>query len=419
MAANRKDREILRALASEVAEIAALPVQRETIAAWKALNGLKPERPMVVIDQIPWHEMEVDGELTLQTQDPFCRDIETRLRRLLYRWRHLRGDMVVEPALEFGKVIRGLDFGMQKLEERAVIDPQNDVVSHRYIDQLQTEEDLEKIRMPKVFLDMPATARIEERARAIFDGIIDVRMQGEFPRFAAWDRIVEWCGAERVLWDLIDRPEHMHRIMTRLTVAQLAMLDQLEAQGLLGSGQSTVHCTGAHSDELPAPGFDPARPRAKDLWTYGMAQIFSSVSPAMHREFEIDYTVRWYQRFGLGYYGCCEPLHDKIDLIRLIPNVRKISMSPWVDVAKGAERIGGDFVFSRKPNPAFLAGDAWEPEAVAGDLRNVVAQCDRYGCPLELILKDISTVGYQPQRLWTWADIAMEAVGAGSGVTAY
>jgi hypothetical protein len=33
-----------------------------------------------------------------------------------------------------------------------------------------------------------------------------------------------------------------------------------------------------------------------------------------------------------------------------------------------------------------------------------------------LILKDISTVGYRPQRLWAWADIAMEAVGAGSGV---
>ncbi len=416
MTTNGEDRAVLRELASEVAEIAALPVQRETIAAWKALNGLKPVRPMVLIDQIPWHEMDVDGELTLQTEDPFCRAVETRLRRLLYRWRHLRGDMVVEPVLEFSKVIRGLDFGMQKLEELAVSDPQNDVVSHRYIDQLQTEEDLDKIRMPEVSLDVPATARIEERAHALFDGVIEVEMRGELPRFAAWDRIVEWCGAERVLWDLVDRPEHMHRIISRLTVAQLAMLEQLEEQGLLGRGQTTVHCSGAHTDELPAPGFDPARPRAKDLWTYGMAQIFSSVSPAMHREFEIEYTVHWYERFGLGYYGCCEPLHDKIDLVRQIPNVRKISMSPWVDVEKGAERIGGDFVFSRKPNPAFVAGDSWEPEIVQRDLGNAVRQCERYGCPLEFILKDISTVGYQPQRLWAWVDIAMEAVGAGSGV---
>ena len=30
------------------------------------------------------------------------------------------------------------------------------------------------------------------------------------------------------------------------------------------------------------------------------------------------------------------------------------------------------------------------------------------GCHVELIMKDISTVRYQPQRLWQWAEIAME-----------
>jgi hypothetical protein len=29
-----------------------------------------------------------------------------------------------------------------------------------------------------------------------------------------------------------------------------------------------------------------------------------------------------------------------------------------------------------------------------------------------LILKDISTVRYEPQRLWKWAEIAMEVAGA-------
>ena len=42
------------------------------------------------------------------------------------------------------------------------------------------------------------------------------------------------------------------------------------------------------------------------------------------------------------------------------------------------------------------------------DLRFTVETCRRYHCPLELILKDISTVSYQPQRLWQWADIAMD-----------
>jgi hypothetical protein len=33
------------------------------------------------------------------------------------------------------------------------------------------------------------------------------------------------------------------------------------------------------------------------------------------------------------------------------------------------------------------------------------------GCPVELIMKDISTVRHHPERLWAWAKLAMEAVG--------
>jgi len=410
MLVSKKDRDTLRELAKRVAEIAALPVQQEKISLWKASNDLKPIRPMVMIDQIPWHEMEVDGELALQTEDDFGRRIETVLRRTLYRWKYMRADMVVEPVVDVPKVIRGMDFGLQRVERTAVSDPQNDVVGHYYIDQLKTEEDVHRIRTPDVVLDERATALAEERAREIFDGILSVRMQGSLPAFAPWDTIVQWHGVESVLLDLVDRPEFMHSIVSRLTDAQLAMLDQLEEKGLLGFGQSTVHCTGAHTDELPAPDSDPQRPRARDLWTYGMAQIFAAVSPAMHQEFELEYATRWYARFGLVYYGCCEPLHDKIDIIRRVPHVRKISMSPWVDVEKGAERIGRDFVFSRKPSPAFLAGDTWEPDAVERDLVDVLERCKRHGCPLEFILKDISTVRYQPQRLWEWVDVAMRVV---------
>jgi hypothetical protein len=407
---NKRDREILQDLGEQVAEIAALPVQGETIALWKASNGLRPERPMVMIDQIPWHEMEVDGELALQTEDEWCQRLETGLRRTLYAWRHMRADMVVEPLIDVPKVIRGLGFGIERVENTAVLDPANDVVGHYYLDQLQTEEDLEKIQTPRVALDEEATALAEARAHEIFDGILEVRMQGALPVFAPWDQLVQWHGVENTLMDLAVRPEFMHHMISRLASAHMAMLDQLEEQGLLGYGQQRIHCTGAYTDELPAPGFDPQQPRPKDMWTYAMAQIFVGVSPAMHKAFELDYARRWFERFGLVYYGCCEPLHDKIDIIREMPNVRKISMSPWVDVEKGAERIGGDYVFSRKPSPALLAVDAWQPEPVERDLRQVVGACARHGCPLEFILKDISTVRYQPQRLWEWVDVAMKVV---------
>jgi hypothetical protein len=322
----------------------------------------------------------------------------------------MRADMVVEPVIDVPKVILGTDFGMQRVERTAVGDPRNDVVGHYYIDQLKTEEDLHKIQMPDVVLDEEATAQAEERAHEILNGILGVRMQGSLPAFAAWDAIVQWHGVENVLLDLMDRPAFMHSVIARLTDAQLSMLDQLEQKGLLGSGQRTVHCTGAYTDQLPAAGFDPQCPRARDLWTYGMAQIFAAVSPAMHEEFELDYAARWYSRFGLVYYGCCEPLHTKIGIIRKVPHVRKISMSPWVNVEQGAEQIGPGYVFSRKPSPALLAGDTWEPDAVERDLRDTLERCNRHGCPVEFILKDISTVRYQPQRLWEWVDVAMRVV---------
>ena len=143
---------------------------------------------------------------------------------------------------------------------------------------------------------------------------------------------------------------------------------------------------------------------------FGLAQMLSSVSPAMFKEFEVDYTRRICERFGLVYYGCCDPLDDKMAEVRMIPNVRKVSMSPWVDEERGAAEIGGDFVYSRKPNPAFLAMGDFDGAHIRKDLITTRDICEKHGCPLELIQKDISTVCYQPERLFEWARIAMEVV---------
>lgn len=407
---NSKDVELLRELGRRVAEIAALPVQLETVAAWKALNELNPARPAFMIEQIPWHEMNIDEELTCRCEDAFCREIEGRLRRTIYRWEHMRADRVVQAAVQIPKVIHNTGFGITVAEDVAVLDPTNDVVGHRYHDQLADESDIARIRDPEFHLDATATGEAEARAREIFDGILEVHMQGVFPAYAPWDRLVTWRGPEAALYDLVDRPEFIHALLRRLTDAYLVMLDQLEEQGLLGTGQQTIHCTGAFTNELPAAGANPRRSRAKDLWTFGMSQIFSTVSPAMHETFELPYLAPWFERFGLVYYGCCEPLDRKMDMVRKLPNVRKVSMSPWIDVRRGAEQIGSDFVFSRKPSPAFLAGDVWHSEAVEKDLRETLDACRANGCPCELILKDISTVNYEPQRLWEWNTIAARLV---------
>ena len=47
MTLTKQDTAIIRELAAEVAEIAALPVQEEKRALWRGLNALEPLRPMV------------------------------------------------------------------------------------------------------------------------------------------------------------------------------------------------------------------------------------------------------------------------------------------------------------------------------------------------------------------------------------
>ncbi len=407
----QQDRTIIRELAERTAEIAALPIQEQKRALWRRLNSRRPERPMVMIDQVCWNEMDLGDELTLRCTDPECRGYEDGLRRTLYQWRHFPVDMVVEPFIRVPLAIHNSGFGVVVQQDIAVSDPTNSVVGHKFTNQFETEADLARIALPRIRHDVAETARRLAVAHELFDGILEVRAWGADPYLSLWDPISTWMGVEQALYALVDRPDYMHRLVGRVTDGYLHMLDQLERGGLLCQPQSLIHCTGAYTDELPAPGYDPTHPRLRDLWMFGLAQMFSTVSPAMFQEFEVDYASRICARFGLVYYGCCDPLDLKMAEVRRIPNVRKVSMSPWVDEERGASEIGQDYVYSRKPNPALLAPDHFSPEAIRQDLLATRRACDRHGCPLELILKDISTVRYQPERLFQWAQIAMDVVG--------
>lgn len=408
---NTRDKDIIRRLATQVAEIAALPAQEEKRNMWRRLNGLDPVRPMVMIDQVCWNEMNVNDELTLTCEDAECRGYEDQLRRTLYQWNHFPVDMVVEPFIRMWKAVSNSGFGVVVQEKVAVGDATNSVVGHAFTNQFATEADLEKIHTPVITHNAAETARGLEVAHELFDGTLEVMPHGVDPYLSVWDPISCWMSVEGVLNTMIDRPEFMLELARRVVNGYMSMLDQLEEQGLLCHQQSTIHCTGAYTNELPAPGFNPARPRTKDLWMFGLAQMFSTVSPAMFEEFEIELCMPLFQRFGLVYYGCCDPLDRKMAQVRQIPNVRKISMSPWVDEDLGAAEIGRAYVYSRKPNPALLAWDTFRETDVRDHLQQTADTCARHGCPLELILKDISTVRYEPQRLWRWAEIAMEVVG--------
>lgn len=409
---SENDRSILRQLAEQVAEIAALPIHNEKAELWRRLNDLESVRPMVWINEIPWHEMNGNDELTLQTENEFCRQVETELRRTIYQWRHLPGDMIVEPKFYSPLVIHDSGFGITAEFDFIQQDEQSDILSRDYHNQIRDEKDLEKIKLPQISYNAEATEKNYETLVALFGDILPIEKRGIIRSwFAPWDELVMWWGVQQALEDLVLRPELAHQAINRLMNAHLSRLDQWESLNLLSFSEGN-HRVGSgglgYTKELPKPDFNENRVRTIDQWGHATAQIFGDVSPEMHEEFALNYERRWLERFGLNYYGCCEPLHNKISILKSIPHLRKISMSPWIDVEKAVANVGDQYVFSYKPNPAIVATVEWHPELARKNLEQVLEKAK--GCHVEIILKDISTVRYEPQRLWEWEKLAMEAV---------
>ena len=129
----------------------------------------------------------------------------------------------------------------------------------------------------------------------------------------------------------------------------------------------------------------------------------------MFEEFEVDYLLSVAERFTYTYYGCCEPLDDKIGVLKKIPNLRKIGCSPWASVEKCAEQIRGDYVLARKPNPANVAIRT-DPDVIRREIEETVKACIKHGCSYDYVLKDISTVSHRPQNLIVWAQTVSDVL---------
>jgi len=409
---DKKDKAVLKDLGKCIADIAELPIQKKRQEQWKHMNMLEPGKPMVNIDEVCWHEMEVDEELRLRTSDPFCQHIEAQLRQTLYRWNHMQVDMIVEPVLYSPLAISNTGVGLYKEADICQTDTRNDVVSHHYKIQIADESDIDKLKIPEITHDERLSELIYTKYQDIFSGIIHSEKRGAAGFwFAPWDDIVMWTGVQEVLMDLAVRPEYIHALIDRLITIGLSVLDQYESLHLLALNNCNVRIGSGsygYTDELPQSGYTQSHIRSIDLWGNATPQIFASVSPEMHKEFGIDYERRWMERFGLCYYGCCEPLHNKIEILRSIPNLRKISISPWADLEKAAERTDRNYVLSVKPNPAVFMENPWNPDHTRQELKTKLALVKKYNCQAEIVMKDISSVDYEPQRLWEWCRIASE-----------
>ncbi len=394
---SEKEKGIVRELAKRYMDLVTTEKQVKMRDRMRDTNDLKPTRPPVILDEIPWYQMDIDGELTCLCEHQAARKTEYDFRKKLFYMKHFKADNTFEPFFRIKRAYDSTGMGVDwKASDVKRTDGKNTIVSREFEDVLEDESALEQMHDPVLTLRPDKDAERMEFYEDLLGDSIPLRLFGfGYYYFSPWDRITRLRGVEPILMDMYDRPEYLHAIMDKFISAANAELDFFEANLDVDNDQVKLHCTPGLVSGLAEKGL-------KGTWYRGMAQSFGVVSPAMFEEFELEHILPLAERFGYTYYGCCEPLDDKIEKIKRIPNLRKIGCSPWANVERCAEQIGKNYVLSRKPNPAHVAIDT-DPEVIRREVEETVKICQRYGCPYDYVLKDISTVSNRPGNLIVWA----------------
>ena len=405
------DAAVLRELAKTYFDIARSDQNAENLRLHRAVNDRQAERPAVLIEEIPWHEMNINDELTLQCSDAYLRSVEWYLRTSIYKSRYLPADMVVPPYIPVQKIVHSTGIGIEVDEEIVAADAGNHIVAHKYKDILQTDAELETLRSPILTYDEAETNRRFQLLGDMVGDLLPIRKAGiGYLNVVTWDDISRYRGVTNLLMDLAERPDFMHRTVRKLTDIRLAYLDQLEALGLFDNDPYSLHCTPIKTADLPTGEAKDGHLTRKDVWGRGAAQIFASVSRTMHAEFDIEYMKETIGQCGLSYYGCCEPLDKKIDIVEALPNLRKISITPWANVDVAAELINTKYVLSSKPNPAAVAVPQLDTDNLKDEITRILEAVKRHGCSCDIVLKDISTCRKRPQNIFEWEQTVMGLV---------
>jgi len=150
-----------------------------------------------------------------------------------------------------------------------------------------------------------------------------------------------------------------------------------------------------------------------DLWLLLESQETVGVGPDQFEEFIFPYQRDIGLLFGKIYYGCCEPVHTRLHVLEKLPNLARISVSPWADEEFISGRIGRRYVYSRKPNPSLISTERFDEALIRADLRRTLDVAR--GCRLEIIMKDVHTLNRQRDRLARWVRIAREEIEKSAG----
>lgn len=408
---DQADIRILRDLARRVREIAEDPPMAERRRRWHRLHALQHESPMILAET-----GGVLGELIPQAEyqcaEQWARGLERGFRVTLFQYEHVKDDHVVEPWINCGWQVSIGDYGVTAEKQRT--ENEGKLTSYRWEAALpDLDRDLPKLHFRELSVNREGTLQWKARLEEIFDGIMPVRIRGNpwWSMGMTW-RAIELVGLEGLMLHMYDNPDGLHRLMTFLRDEHIHFVDWFEQNGLLNlnNGNDYVGSGGiGYVRDLPRPDWKEGDPvRLKDQWVLSESQETVGVSPQMFAEFIFPYQLAVAEKFGLCYYGCCEPVHSRWDSIRKFPNLRSVSVSPWCDEEIMAEVLGRKYVYCRKPNPALISRAHFDEDEIRADIRKTLKTA--HDCNIEFAMKDVHTVADQPWRLGRWVEMVREEI---------
>ena len=399
----KQDVALLRALATEYAAISGDPIQDRRRALWRGKNSLRPVRPLIYIRAFAWQEMP---QSECVCADPFFRHYENWFRQEIFR-STIGDDYIFEPWVTVNASYMCTGWGVSG--ERNYSDEPRGSWKMDYA--IKEPQDLAKMRAPWHEIDEAETARRAERLGEAIGDIITVNID-RGPAYRMWAGDISTDlgylrGIEHFMMDMVDRPEWLQRLVGFMGEGVLRTHEQAEDAGDWGL---CAHQNQAmpYAEELEGPAANVNGVKRKQLWGYMAAQEFTAVSPRMHDAFLLQYQLPILSAFGLSAYGCCEDLTQKIDMLRQIPNLRRIAVSPFADVARCAEQIGPKYVISYRPSPTDMVGYGYDEGRIRAILREAFSALR--GTHFDITLKDVETVQGDPQRARKWTQLVRDVL---------
>jgi hypothetical protein len=400
------DIQILRDLAAQVAEISRDKKYEERRDLWRKHNSLKRTRIPVYANVGLWDFVgsEVVTPDVLKCKDPFYRYLEANLRCSIFK-DSVDDDDVIEPWVSVFPVFEDAGWGVTP----TYIHSNQKGGANKVIPPIKELEDINKLKKPIHKIDEVKTKEIVNKAEDAIGDIITIdRSRGN--QFGVWAGDIsallgQFLGIEELMIYMYDRPEWLHSIAKFLMENIKRIYDETEEAGdwtLTNQyNQGLTYC-----EELPDPKPNSGGVSRKDLWCFFLSQEFTLISPEMQDEFLIKYQMPLMKDFGLIAYGCCEDLTHKIKYLKKIPNLRRVSASPWADVKKCAEQVEDKYVLTWRPSPSLTISNDWDPERIRKYIEDGL-EASR-GCYVDITLKDVQTVRGEIWRLAEWVKIVKD-----------